>query len=151
MQDTPVFITLAVEKDAETNHIQLHVVFHHDANNIELTKATTTWAPTTEELEFLNEAFCLIPVQHSTEPSQPKAKPEHHLTDDEDPSIRHSVTEEEIHAAVVSKKRGAEQDPVLVQVDEKIIEEVIQRRKPAETLDKTETLVDRLTKKKKTG
>jgi hypothetical protein len=153
MREEPVHITLAVEKDADTNAIQLHVVLRHDADNIELTKATTTWYPTREELQFLNEAFTLFTPRApaTTKSSKPKTAEEHHLSGEKDPSIRESVTDEEIHSAVVSKKNNAlEEDQVLVQVDEKIIDEAIQRRRTTESSAKnTDTLVDRLTSKKK--
>jgi len=151
MEHSPILLSLAVEKDAQTNALVLQVVFRPDASNIALTKSTIAWYPTAQELRFLSEAFALV-CPPSPEPEQPPVPPQHHPTIGKDPSIRDTATEEEIHAAVVAKKNAEEQDQVLVQVDDTLIDEALKRRKTNDTPPKTteESLVDRLTRRKKT-
>lgn len=150
MQDPDVKLTLAVERDAETHQIFLQVVFHHDAENIALGKTTTTWSPTQEELEFLSEAFGLFSTARPQVQNEQEGEDQSQKRD-KDSFIRESVSEEEITDAVAAKKKETDEDHVLVQVDQKIIDEAIQRRRPGSenTGTNTETLVDRLTKKKK--
>lgn len=150
MADTPILLTLGIEKDAETNSFCIQVLFRHDAPNIELTKSTIAWYPTAEELQFLNEAFAMIEPVSPPRAPEPLPPPEHHFSSEKDPTIRGPATEEEIYAAA-AKKTLADSDHVLVQVDDKLIEEALKRRK-AEPSDKVDadSIVDRLTKKRKT-
>ncbi len=148
MEHVPILLSLGVEKDAQTNELVLQVIFRHDAVNIGVTKSAFTWYPTAEELQFLNEAFAMF-----KRPSEAAPAHEHHPTIGKDPSIRDTATDEEIHAAVVAKKKEEDQDQVLVQVDDTLIDEAIKRRKSTDEPPKTteESLVDRLTRKKKTA
>ena len=148
MAHAPILFSLAIEKDTETNTLLLQVLFPHGAPNVTLTKTAVAWYPTAEELEFLNEAYSIIATSQPA-PLEPEVEPEHHLNDGHDPSIRGTATEEEIHAAA-TKKTMAEQEQVFVQVDEKLIDEALRRRKndgPGKVDEAS--LVDRITKKKK--
>ena len=150
MAHTPILFSLAIEKDAETNALLLQVLFPHGAPNVTLTKTAVAWYPTAEELDFLNEAYAMIAPTLPVVPT-PNVKPEHHLTGEKDPSIRDSATEEEIHAAA-TKKTMAEQEQVFVQVDDKLIDEALKRRKSEGPVKVDEdSIVERITKKKKSA
>jgi len=151
MADAEPSLSIGVEKDAQTKTLCLSVLFQLDASNITLSKTSIAWFPTAEELDLLHEAFALLPPASpakETTPSHPQHTP--HLSE-KDPSIREQATDAEIRAAA-AKKAVNDDDKVLVQVDDKLIDEAIQRRK-ADITSKNDanSVVDRLTKKRKLG
>ena len=140
-------MTLGVERDAETNALCLRVLFRQDAPNISLSKALISWYPTAEEISLLNEAFALIPnkapVMESPQPSTPP-----------DPPLQRTPEttgrEQDEFPVEEAKKLKEGEERVLVQVDDKLIEEALQRRKQADhQRTNADAVVDRLTKKRK--
>ena len=56
-----IFIKIQIEKDPETDQLMLKAKFDADAPNIVQDNYGISWIPTPAELEFINEAFGMIP------------------------------------------------------------------------------------------
>ena len=61
MEKKQIYVKIQVEKDAETNQIMLKARFDPDAPNFHQDNYGISWVPTSAELEFINEAFGMIP------------------------------------------------------------------------------------------
>jgi hypothetical protein len=160
-----IFISLQLQKDIESNDLQLSVQFDKDAPNFSSDDTCLSWRPTTDEMEFIFEAFELftndtyqrkIKEQPSEEPVEKNPiQPTHRSSE-----IRiglppsESVLEVTQHGeSIPSEKKGTE-DKLFVQADEKTIDEVIKRKKTGADEEYViesgeKTLIDRMLKQKK--
>jgi hypothetical protein len=60
MKNENIFISLQIKKDLESKGLLLSVQFDKNAPNITLENETINWCPSSDEIDFIIEAFELI-------------------------------------------------------------------------------------------
>ncbi len=69
-----IFVTLQIGKDEKSGDLTINTFFDNKAPNFSTDKNRMNWCPTIEEIEFVNEAFVLLPKKNQT-----KQKDEIHI------------------------------------------------------------------------
>jgi hypothetical protein len=64
-KNSKIYVKLQVEKDQDSGELVIKTYFDPDAPNFYQDKKEVSWIPTSEEIEFINEAFELIPPYKS--------------------------------------------------------------------------------------
>ena len=99
-----IYVALQLDKDATSGEIVISIQFDRNAPNFFANKNMISWSPTSEELDFINEAFGMLLKRKNHTPYH-KNEPEPQETESEEP-IRES-DETEILDRVLEKKRPA--------------------------------------------
>jgi len=95
-----IYVSLQLDKDITSGELVVNIQFDRNAPNFFTNKNTISWTPTTEELEFINEAYGLL------------SKSKHQKHDHVDESDTHDTHSEEI-------VRDADEKEILDRVFEK--------------------------------
>jgi hypothetical protein len=97
-----IFISLQLEKDANTGDIMIAIQFDRNSPNFFTNKNMLSWSPTSEELEFINEAFGTLNKgkHHTQNLTQKPSKQE-----EESEELIRDADEKEILNRVFEKKR----------------------------------------------
>jgi hypothetical protein len=100
-----IYVSLLLDKDQISGELLLHIQFDKNAPNFSTDKGSISWCPTTEELDFVSEAFEAI------------AKGKHHAeqraTSERNQSVQHEEwdqpesTGKEVLNRVLEKKDRA--------------------------------------------
>jgi len=61
MEKKQIYVKIQIEKDTDTEQLTLKAKFDPDAPNFFQDNYGISWIPTPAELEFINEAFKMIP------------------------------------------------------------------------------------------
>ncbi|DAC72985.1 MAG TPA: hypothetical protein DSN98_02345 [Thermoplasmata archaeon] len=163
-----IFISLQIQKDAESKTLMLSVQFDKNAPNLLLEDETISWSPTDDEINFIAEAFELIggnkaPLKEKNRPQDIDTPPSQ--TEEVDYSHRSS----EIRIAPLPNDMGIEvsedlgpsnlkkkeyEEKIFIQADEKKIDEILKRKKHLVKEDyitdsNEKTIIDRMMKQKK--
>jgi hypothetical protein len=162
-----IFISLQIQKDQDSKGLLITVQFDKNAPNFSMGGEDIFWCPTGEEIDFIAEAFGLIDGYKGSQSSTEKPR---YTTDHHTPikSKEQSHSSSEMRIAPLPEEKVIEvttdseslpaqktkDDKIFVQADDKTIDEVLKRKKPAmnedygiESGDKT--LIDRMLKQKK--
>jgi len=162
-----VYISVQIQKDMETKAIFFSVEFDKNAPNLSVENETVSWCPTSDELNFLTEAFELIgsnavPVKEKEVTHEIEAPPK---TEEVDYSHRSSQIRiaplpndvdmelsEELEAS--NMKNRDDEEKIFIQADEKKIDEILKRKKHLIKDDyitdsNQKTVIERMTKQKK--
>jgi hypothetical protein len=162
-----ISISLQIQRDKESKLLFLSVHFHKDAPNFSLENESITWYPTSDEIDFIADAFHLIgestdEKKTPEEPNTPRnsanvntAEPSLHSSEiripplPDDPVIDINADSESGHS-----KNNDTDEKIFVQADEKKIDEVLKRKRPGmdeeyviESGEKT--IIDRMLKQKR--
>ncbi len=163
-----ISISLQIQRDKESNEMLLSVKFHKDAENFSINDDNIIWYPTSDEIDFIADAFQLIEGSKektkTTEERTPATRPSEDVTTTEptahpseiripplpeDPIIDINATPEVIHP-----NNNEIDEKIFVQADDKKIDEVLKRKKSGideeyiiESGEKT--IIDRMLKQKK--
>lgn len=161
-----IFISLEIQKDMESKGLVLSVQFDRNAANFFQDGEVISWFPTSDELNFLNEAFHLIgtntvPMKNIEEPQttdNPSAIEStdysHRSSEIRIAPLPNNLTIEVAEGVGSSAiKNGEDEDKIFIQADEKKIDEILKRKKHAKQqndIDSDEkALVDRMLKQKR--
>lgn len=168
-----IYISLEIQKDSDTKGLMLSVQFDRNAPNFHQENELISWCPTSDELDFISEAFQTLggntihlPVNVKEEPPEPPQK--------EEPSLEvertdYSHRSSEIRIAPLPNNMGLEEveeftephsrdkepdEKVFIQADERKIDEILKRKKQMTREQNTQeneekALVDRMMKQKK--
>jgi hypothetical protein len=167
MKNENIFISLQIKKDLESKGLLLSVQFDKNAPNITLENETINWCPSSDEIDFIIEAFELIGGNKTQkkvidEPQDLNIPPEEDTTDYSHRSSEIRIAPlpndmdlevtEELGSSRIKKKDNEES--VFIQADEKKIDEILKRKKPIVKDDYAtdsgeKTIIDRMLKQKK--
>ncbi|MCX6671231.1 MAG: hypothetical protein NTX92_04875 [Euryarchaeota archaeon] len=99
-----MYVSLQLEKDVTSGELMINIQFDRNAPNFFTNKNMISWCPTSEELNFINEAYgVLTKAKHHKQDHIDK--PHVQETESEEP-IR-NADEKEILNRVFEKKRPA--------------------------------------------
>jgi hypothetical protein len=162
-----IFISLQIQKDAESKKLLFSVQFDKSAPNFSTENDTIFWYPTCDEIDFIAEAFKLIggvkfpeniieKQQISTTHSEDITMESSHKYSD----IRINPVEDDIAIEVTPDvgssriKNKENNERIYFQADEKKIDEILNRKKQATredyaTKSSKKILIDRMLKQKK--
>lgn len=162
-----IFVSLELQKDVETKALLLSVIFDRNASNFCMENETISWLPTSDELDFIKEAFELIGGNHV--PLKEVEEPQEIDNSTELDSTEYSHRSSEIRIAPLPNnmtleltenlkssalKNKEEEERIFIQADERKIDEILKRKKIAtkQQLDKDsddKTLMGMMMKQKK--
>jgi hypothetical protein len=162
-----VFISLQIQKDMESKKLLLRVHFDKKARNFSITNETIVWCPTCDEIDFITEVSELIRggkyPEKVIETSQTSITPSEEATSDysHDSSeigiapIENDRTIEvtaDLESSSITNKGNVEK--IFFQIDEKKIDEVLNRKKQVVEEDYAvksgkKVFIDRMLKQKK--
>ncbi len=169
-----IFISLEIQKDLDLKGLMLSIQFDRNAPNFHQDNEIISWYPTTDELDFISEAFGIIggnkfpiqekvpekeevPVEETEVPSEMDRSDYSHRSSE----IRiaplpnnMSLEETEDPEAAYSKEKDLE-EKVFIQADERKIDEILKRKKQMAReqdtpgIDEEKEYIDKLMKQKK--
>ena len=91
-----IYVKIQVEKDRDSGDLNLKAYFDPEAPNFFCDKNEISWVPTHEEIEFINEAFELVPTSsYKPKDKQSKGKSKNKKNEDLPPLEEHEETENE--------------------------------------------------------
>lgn len=151
-----IYVKIQLEKDDLSGNIILRTQFDANAPNFFQDNNQISWCPTTEELEFLNEAFNLLSKkqrkQHSQNNNELSLVEETIDTiaqEEKNDSIQHDHQTEPPVPVLKADAAG-----IIVTSDSKVLDEIIKRKQNGEGVmveADEETIVDKVLKQKKKG
>jgi len=60
MSPKEIYVKIQIDKDPDTNNLQIVTQFDKNAPNFSHDQDHICWIPTSEELAFMNEAFTMV-------------------------------------------------------------------------------------------
>lgn len=171
-----IYVSLEIQKDLDAKGLMLSIQFDRNAPNFHQENEIITWCPTSDELDFISEAFNIL---GSTTRPMPKIEKEQEEKKDEieqeveAPSgmdqSNYSHRSSEIRIAPLPNNMrleeveepettyGREKDleeKVFIQADERKIDEILKRKKQMSRNQNTQenedkVLIDKMMKQKK--
>lgn len=90
-----IYVALKLDKDESSGALMLNIQFDLDAPNFFTTKNSISWCPTSEELDFISEAFGLLSKGNSQRYRQ--------INDSEDDSTYRELAREEDEKEIVDR------------------------------------------------
>lgn len=168
-----IYISLEIQKDLDTKGLMLSVQFDRNAPNFHQENELINWCPTSDELDFISEAFQTLggnsihlPVKVKEEPLEPAEKEEpplevertdysHRSSEIRIAPLPNNMGLEEVEEFTEPQSRDKEPDEkVFIQADERKIDEILKRKKQMTREQNTpeneeKALVDRMMKQKK--
>jgi len=97
-----IYVSLQLEKDVTSGELMIAIQFDRNAPNFFTIKNMLSWSPTSEELDFINEAYsALNKGRHQKQPHF--SKPEEQEPESEE--LIRDADEKEILNRVFEKKR----------------------------------------------
>ena len=99
-----IYVSLQLEKDATSGEMMIAIQFDRNAPNFFTNKNMISWCPTSEELEFINEAYGIL--NKATQKRHHQMGESERTTSNSEELIR-STDEKEILNRVFEKKRPA--------------------------------------------
>jgi hypothetical protein len=162
-----IFISLQIQKDKESNELFLNVQFDKTARNFSMENNAITWCPTSDEIDFITDAFHMIgegkssrkttnePIVHERPPEEKVTEPPLHSSEMRIAPLQDdNVIEITADSGTVNSKKKEVDEKIFIQADEKKIDEILKRKKPGmdeeyviESGEKT--IIDRMLKQKK--
>jgi hypothetical protein len=163
-----IFIALEIQKDMDSKGLILSIQFDRNAPNFHQENEVISWCPTSDELDFITEAFQMI-GGNTLQLPQKEEPPEVEEAPLEVERTTYSHRSSEIRIAPLPNNMGLEDveevaDPhsrdrdldekVFIQADEKKIDEILKRKKNLAKEKESEddadkALIDRMMKPKK--
>jgi hypothetical protein len=163
-----IYISLEIQKDLDLKGLLLSIQFDRNAPNFHQESETISWCPTSDELDFITEAFGIIGSNKIPIPEKEEVQQETEIPSELDRSdyshrsseIRiaplpnnMSIEETEESETAYSKEKELD-EKVFIQADERKIDEILKRKKQMardqDTQDTDEkAYVDKLMKQKK--
>jgi hypothetical protein len=99
-----IYVSLQLDKDTSSGEIVINIQFDRNAPNFFTNKNTISWCPTSEELDFINEAFGMLSKRKHQHPTQTD---ESELPEKESEEFIREADETEILDRVLEKKKPA--------------------------------------------
>jgi hypothetical protein len=99
-----IYVSLQLDKDTASGEIVINIQFDRNAPNFFTNKNTISWCPTSEELNFINEAYGMLSKR---KPQHPTQKDESELPEKESEELIREADETEILDRVLEKKKPA--------------------------------------------
>jgi len=163
-----IFISLEIQKDLDLKGLSLSIQFDRNAPNFHQENETISWRPTSDELDFITEAFGIIGGNKIPVPEKEEVQQETEIPSEFDRSD-YSHRSSEIRIAPLPNNMGIEEtedsettyskeeepeEKVFIQADERKIDEILKRKKQmAKVQDAQDTdekaYIDKLMKQKK--
>jgi len=163
-----IFISLEIQKDLDLKGLLLSIQFDRNAPNFHQENETISWCPTSDELDFITEAFTIIGSNKIPLPEKVEIQQENEISSEIEGS-NYSHRSSEIRIAPLPNNMSIEEmedpetshsdereseDKIFIQADEKKIDEILKRKKQmARNQDVQDTdekaLIDRMMKQKK--
>jgi hypothetical protein len=161
-----IFISLEIQKDLDLKGLLLSIQFDRNAPNFHQENETISWCPTSDELDFITEAFNIIGGNKILIPEKEDLQQESEIPSEFDRSDN-SHRSSEIRIAPLPNNMSIEEtvepettsseepdEKVFIQADERKIDEILKRKKQmARDQDAQETdekaYIDKIMKQKK--
>ena len=157
-----IYVKIQLEKDDRSGELVIKTQFDPNAPNFIYDKNEISWYPTSEEIEFINDALQLmakhgIKDMHSVKKERPLSSPEEETGEAIETETTDLASEAEGHETqhpAEPPKMKADAAGIIVASDPKAVEEIIKKKQSGEgvivEVDE-ETIVDRVLKQKKRG
>ncbi len=97
-----IYVSLQLEKDITSGELIIAIQFDRNAPNFFTNKNMISWSPTSEELNFINEAYGVM-TKAKHQKQDPLDKPQNHEPQSQD--VIRDADEKEILNRVFEKKR----------------------------------------------
>lgn len=97
-----IYVSLQLDKDITSGELVVNIQFDRNAPNFFTNKNAISWAPTTEELAFINEAYGLLSKSKHQRQSHTDESDIHEVHSEE---LVRDADEKEILDRVFEKKR----------------------------------------------
>jgi hypothetical protein len=97
-----IYVSLQLEKDVTSGELLITIQFDRNAPNFFTNKNMFSWCPTTEELDFINEAYGVL-TKGKPQRQDHLRKPQEHEPESEE--LIRDADEKEILNRVFEKKR----------------------------------------------
>jgi len=161
-----IFIKIQLEKDETTGNLSMKTQFDLNAPNFYQDKNGISWSPTQEEMDFIYQAFELMPnIKNKNFYNEPKIKTEKEesLSEEEEqieeknreePPTSRTPPERATRTPEPAPTKKGDSDGVIITADASAVDEIIKRKKNADGViveADEETIVDRVLKHKKRG
>jgi len=163
-----IFISLEIQKDLDTKGLLLSIQFDRNAPNFHQENEMISWCPTSDELDFITEAFTILGSNTLPMPEKEEVEQEVEIPSEMDQS-NYSHRSSEIRIAPLPSNMRLEEaeepetthsrekdmeEKVFIQADERKIDEILKRKKQMsknqDAQDSDEkALVDKMMKQKK--
>ncbi len=99
-----IYVSLQLEKNVTSGELMIEIQFDRNAPNFFTNKNMISWCPTTEELNFINEAYgALHKGKHQRQDHTDKT----HVQETEPEELIRNADEKEILDRVFEKKKPA--------------------------------------------
>ena len=99
-----IYVSLQLEKNVTSGELMIEIQFDRNAPNFFTNKNMISWCPTTEELNFINEAYgALNKGKHQRQDHMDKP----HVQETEPEELIRNADEKEILDRVFEKKKPA--------------------------------------------
>jgi hypothetical protein len=162
-----ISISLQIHRDFESKGFFLSVQFNKNAQNFSIEDDIIIWNPTSDEIDFIADAFRLIGENKdkrktsedstTTQPSAdtPPMESPLHSSEIRIPPLTDDVVMDIMTGSQTGQqKKNATEEKIFVQADDKKIDEILRRRKPGISeefiIDSEEkNIIDRMLKQKK--
>ena len=156
-----IYVKIQLEKNDLTGNLILRTQFDANAPNFLQDDNQISWCPTTEELEFLNEAFNLLSKNQRKKSSQNNNDDlslveetiDTITKEEKNDSVQHNFDHSTEPQAPASPLK-ADAAGIIVTSDSKALDEIIKRKQNGEGVmieADEETIVDKVLKQKKKG
>jgi hypothetical protein len=99
-----IYVSLQLEKDVTSGELMINIQFDRNAPNFFTNKNMISWSPTSEELNFINEAYGVL---HKTKHHKPDHMDKPQLQETESEELIRNADEKDILNRVFEKKRPA--------------------------------------------
>jgi hypothetical protein len=136
-----IFISLEIQKDLDLKGLLLSIQFDRNAPNFHQENETINWCPTSDELDFIIEAFNIIGGNKIPIPEKEDLQQESEIPSEFDRSD-YSHRSSEIRIAPLPNNMSIEEtvepettsseepdEKVFIQADERKIDEILKRKK----------------------
>ncbi len=163
-----IFISLEIQKDLDTKGLLLSIQFDRNAPNFHQENEIISWCPTSDELDFITEAFHILgsntmamPVKEEVEqevevPSEmDRSNYSHRSSEIRIAPLPNNMRLEETEEPETTNSREKDLDEkVFIQADESKIDEILKRKKQMSRNQNTrenedKVLIDKMMKQKK--
>ncbi len=162
-----IFISLEIQKDLESKGLLLSVQFDRNAPNFSQENDAISWFPTSDEIDFITEAFELIggnkvqlPEKEENQdvdisPQMDTPDYSHRSSEIRIAPLPNNMTIDVTEEMGSSHSRDKEEDErIFIQADEKKIDEILKRKKHLVkeeyvTDSNEKTIIDKMVKQKK--
>jgi len=160
-----IFISLEIQKDLDLKGLLLSIQFDRNAPNFHQENEIISWCPTSDELDFITEAFGIIggnkiPIPEKEEEQQETEIPSeldrsdysHRSSEIRIAPLPNNMSIQDTQTTYSNEKESEEK--VFIQADERKIDEILKRKKQMARVQDTQdtdekAYIDKLMKQKK--